>query len=158
MLILINLLKLTSAPELWKTSHVFIFYFLFNNSLNVWVIIPWILKCIFRSTHQWCFVKNGVLKSIENFAGKYLCWCLFLIKLQAVLESLFSKIVGLQACKFIKKRLQHRFFSGKFAKFVRTLILKNICEMAAFIFYWQHIPWFKILESLILWKMTHFYT
>ena len=127
--------EINQCSRIVKDITCFYLFFLFNNSLNVWVIIPWILKCIFRSTHQWCFVKNGVLKSIENFAGKYLCWCLFLIKLQAVLESLFSKIVGLQACKFIKKRLQHRFFSGKFAKFVRTLILKNICEMTAFIFY-----------------------
>ena len=32
---------------------------------------------------------------------------------------------GLQFCQ---KRLQHRFFSVKFAKFLRTSILQNICE------------------------------
>ena len=33
-----------------------------------------------------------------------------------------------QACTFIKKRLQHKCFSVKFAKLFRTPILKNICE------------------------------
>ena len=42
-----------------------------------------------------------------------------------VLESLFN---AAQACNFIKKRLQHRYFPVKFAKFLRTPILKNICE------------------------------
>ena len=35
---------------------------------------------------------------------------------------------GLQACNFIKKRLQHRCFPVKFAKFLRTHFLKNSCE------------------------------
>ena len=37
-----------------------------------------------------------------------------------MLESLFIKVAGPQACNFIKKRLQHRFFPVKFAKFLRT--------------------------------------
>ena len=45
-----------------------------------------------------------------------------------VLESLFNNIAGLQACDFIKKILQHRCFPMKFVKFLRTPILKNICE------------------------------
>ena len=42
-----------------------------------------------------------------------------------VLEFLFNKASGLQACNFIKKRLQHGFFP---VKFLKTPILKNICE------------------------------
>ena len=34
----------------------------------------------------------------------------------------------MKACNFIKKRIQHRCFLEKFAKFLRTSILKNICE------------------------------
>ena len=34
----------------------------------------------------------------------------------------------LQACNFIKKRLQHSYFPVKFTKFLRTPILKNICQ------------------------------
>ena len=45
-----------------------------------------------------------------------------------MLESLFNKVAGLSACSFIKKRLQHRCFPVKLAKFLRTSILKNICE------------------------------
>ena len=46
-----------------------------------------------------------------------LCWSLFL-----------KKVTDLKVCNFIKKRLQHRFFSVNIAKFLRTLTLKNICE------------------------------
>ena len=45
-----------------------------------------------------------------------------------VLESLFNNVAGLQACNFIKKILQHWSFPMKFAKFLRTPILKNICK------------------------------
>ena len=42
--------------------------------------------------------------------------------------SLFNKVAGLQVCNSIKKRLQHRCFPLKFAKFSRTPILKIICK------------------------------
>ena len=45
-----------------------------------------------------------------------------------VLKSLFNKVAGLQACNFTKKRLQHRCFPVNIVKFLRTPILKNICE------------------------------
>ena len=65
------------------------------------------------------FFKKGVLKNFANFTGKHRC------------QSLFEKVAGLQACQtcnFIKKRLQHRCFPMKLAKFLRTPILKNICK------------------------------
>ena len=65
---------------------------------------------LFRSSYLKCSVKKGVLKNFENFTEKHLCWSL------------------LQACNFIKKRLQHWCFPVKFAKFSRTSILKKICE------------------------------
>ena len=43
-------------------------------------------------------------------------------------KSLFNKVAGLQACNFIKKRLQRRCFPEKLALFLRPPILKNICE------------------------------
>ena len=43
-------------------------------------------------------------------------------------EALFNNVAGLQACNFIKKILQHWCFPIKFAKFLRTPILKNISE------------------------------
>ena len=46
---------------------------------------------------------------------------------KAVIKN-FGIITGkLQACNFIKKRLQQRYFPLNIAKFLRTPILKNIC-------------------------------
>ena len=56
----------------------------------------------FRSSHWGCSVKKGILKNLANFTGIHLCWNLFLIKLHA------SPV--------------------KFVTFLRTSILKNICE------------------------------
>ena len=42
-----------------------------------------------------------------------------------MLESLFA---GLQACNFVKKRHQHRCFPVNITKFLRTPILKDICQ------------------------------
>ena len=43
-------------------------------------------------------------------------------------ESLFSKIAGLTACNFIKKRLQHKYFAMNFRKFWKTPILENTSD------------------------------
>ena len=56
----------------------------------------------------------GALKIFTNFAGKI-----------HVLDSLFKKASGPQASKFIKKRLQHRYFPVKLARFSRALFLQN---------------------------------
>ena len=37
-----------------------------------------------RSSHRICSVNKGVLWNCANITGKYLCWSLFLIKLQAL--------------------------------------------------------------------------
>ena len=42
-----------------------------------------------------------------------------------MLESLFIKIAGVQACSFIKKRLEHRCFPVNTAKFLKAAILKT---------------------------------
>ena len=62
---------------------------------------------IYGSSHRRFSVEKGVLKNLANFTGKHLFWSLFLDS---------------------KKRLQNRCFSVKFAKFLRTTILKKICE------------------------------
>ena len=43
-------------------------------------------------------------------------------------ESLFNKAAGPQVNKFIEKRLQQRCFPLNISKFLRTSILKKICE------------------------------
>ena len=44
------------------------------------------------------------------------------------MESLFNKYAGVEVCDSIKKGLQLSCFSLNFGKFLRTPILKNICE------------------------------
>ena len=39
-----------------------------------------------------------------------------------MLESLFNKVAGLQACNYFKKRLEHRCFPLNIAKFLRTAL------------------------------------
>ena len=63
------------------------------------------------------FYKKAVLKNFSILTGKHLCWSLF-----------FNQFVVLQVCNFIKKRFQHRCFSVNIAKFLKTHILKKICE------------------------------
>ena len=58
-----------------------------------------------RNSHWKCSVKKAVLKNFAIFIGKNLSWSLFLIKL-----------------------FQRRRFPVNIAKFLRTAILRNICE------------------------------
>ena len=47
------------------------------------------------------------------------------LKSFAIFEFLSNEFTGLQACSFIKKRLQHRYFSVKIAKSLRASFLQN---------------------------------
>ena len=69
-----------------------------------------------RSSHWKFSVKEAVHKKLCQFQRK-----------TPALECLFNEVAGLRACSFIKKRLQHRCFTAKLAKFL-TSILTNICE------------------------------
>ena len=59
----------------------------------------------------------GALKNFPNFTGKTL-----------VLGSLFTKVSGPQAYKFIKKRLQNRCFHVKLKTYSRALFLQNTSD------------------------------
>ena len=66
------------------------------------------------------FCKTNVLKIFTIFTEKRLCWSHF-----------FNKVAEsscLQHCRFIKKRLQRRRFTVNIVNFIRTRIMKNICE------------------------------
>ena len=78
-----------------------------------------------------------------------------------VLESLFNKVEDLEACNFIKKRLQLRRFS---VRFLRTPTLKNICKwllsQTKKLFFTYIEPWHcspQILCSLMDW-LQYIYT
>ena len=87
-------------------------------SINKTRLLIWNLK-------QQMFTMSNKKQPLEEFyketssqysQKKNLCLSLFLIKLWSS---------GLQ---FIKKRFQHRCFSMNIAKFLKTVILKKICE------------------------------
>ena len=64
------------------------------------------------------FLKIGVLKNFSIFAGKHLCWSLFLIK----------------------KRLQHRCFPANIAKFLRTSFFYGTPLVAATPLFLVNVP------------------
>ena len=57
---------------------------------------------IFRSSHQGCSVRKGVLRNFAKFTGKHLR------------QSLFSNKVAGAACNFIKKETLAQMFSCEF--------------------------------------------
>ena len=75
------------------------------------LMFSWEIYEFFRSSHWRCFMKKAVLKNFCN---------------------ILKKIAGLN---FIKKRLQHRCFLLNIAIFLRTPIVKNICQRQHLIFY-----------------------
>ena len=81
------------------------------------------LKNSFRSSHQRCSVKKGVLRNFEKSTGKHLCQSLFLVKLHA------------RSATLLKKRLWHRCFHVNFVKFLRTPFLTK--HLWWLLLYWQ---------------------
>ena len=75
--------------------------------LNVksWLIFQ--LEFSFKSSHQRCSVKKGVLRNLSKFKAKYLFQSLF-----------FNKVAGLRpkACNFIEKKTLVQVFSCEFSK------------------------------------------
>ena len=62
-----------------------------------------------RSSYPELFRINDVLRNFAKFTGKHLCHSLF-----------FNKFAGLRPTTLLKKRLWHRRFPLKFAKFLRS--------------------------------------
>ena len=56
------------------------------------------------------------------------------------------KFSTFQAYNFIKKKIQNRYFPVKFAKFLGTSILKNICQQ---LLLQMLFPWFLLLINNI---------
>ena len=84
-----------------EPSHNFYFKDFFNKKFHVSLVK---FQVLLRKRES-ATCKKGVLTNFANFTGKHLCWSFF-----------------------IKKRLQYRYFPVKFAKFIKTPILNNICE------------------------------
>ena len=97
-----------------RNSSIWIQYFRYKEYLTKLHSVTMALNS--RSSRSQIFFKLGVLKNLEIFTGKYLCWNL----------SLFNEIAGLKAYNFIKKRLQHRCFPVNIAKFVRAYFKEHL--------------------------------
>ena len=60
------------------------------------------------------FFKMDVLKNVVKFTGKHICWS--------------NEVAGHKTCNFIKRKVQHRCFSVKFAEFLRTLFFTELLQ------------------------------
>ena len=103
----------------------------FQEVLEIWLQLVKSAVCKCPTERQFCASSDaaiaGVLQKmvflkVRKFHSK-----------ASVSDSLFHKVAGFQACYFIKKRLQHRYFPVKFPKFLR---------MPSFT---EHIRWLLLL-------------
>ena len=71
----------------------------------------------YRSSHQRCSMKKGVLRNLAKFTGRHLCQSLF-----------FNKVAGLrpQACNFIKKETLAQVFSCKFCEICENIFAEHL--------------------------------
>ena len=69
---------------------------------------------VFRSSHQRCSMKKGVLRNLTKFTGKHLCQSLF-----------FNKVTDLRPATLLNMRLWRRCFPVNLVKFLRTSFLHN---------------------------------
>ena len=84
-----------------------------KREINQELVHIYIVEVLAKATSGGLLWKLTVLKIFAIFTGKHLRWCFF---------------SDLQACNFIKKRLQHRCFPVNIGTFLRTPIFKNICD------------------------------
>ena len=81
----------------------------------------------FRSSHRTCSTKKAIFKHFVIFTGKHLCWGLF-----------FNKVAGFQACNFVKRRLQHKYFLVNIGKQTDLGLAKLVMMTNVFFNYHQH--------------------
>ena len=85
-------------------------------------------------SHFQMFLKTGVLKNVENFKRKHLCWILFLIKLQAFRKLIFAYIGIFQRC--IQKPAKHLRW-GYSQKKLTSWKLPSIFANGSILYVWQ---------------------
>ena len=105
-----------------KSILLFLWLLVFYYLTNVFVFVLFTLSAshphLCWDNRSQMFLKIGVLKNFANFTRKHLDWSIFLIKLQAWNPgTLLKEDFDTSKC-----------FPVKFAKFLRALFLKNICE------------------------------
>ena len=87
----------------------------------------------YRSIHRWCSLNSYKVRNIHRKTS--------------VLESLFNKFIGLQACNFTKKRLQHRRFPVNIANFKNTYFEKHLRTADSDSSYILHTKLNKIIQE-----------
>ena len=121
-----------TVTSIYVISCLHLLHNIFTNLSPLWILLykyfsSWeILRnysTIFRSSHRGCSIKKAILKHLVIFTRKYLRGDLF-----------FNKVAGHQACNFIKKRLQHKYYLANIVKFIRRPILKSISERCENVF------------------------
>ena len=109
--------KSTSLSQLYQPPRI-----AFSQNTNHWLLLSCEYCKVFRtaflqntsrSSRLQIFLKIGILKNFANVTGKDLRW------------SLFSKNLHAEVLQLHKKRLQHRCFPVKFAKFLRATFLRE---------------------------------
>ena len=83
----------------------------------------------YRSSHQRCSVRKGILRNFAKFTGKHLYRSLF-----------FNRVAGLRPATLLRKKIWHKCFPVNFAKFSRTA------------FFTEHLWW--LILSLVWRCMT----
>ena len=86
----------------------------------------------FRSGHQTCSMKKGVLRNFTKFTGKHLC------------RTLFFKP---KACNFIKKETPAQMFSCEFCEIFRNTFFTEHLWKTASIFLISFDVSFKVIDS-----------
>ena len=91
------------------------FYCQFETDFTSWSTFICYQICIeSRRSHQRCSLKRCTLQ-LRNICRK-----------TSVLGSHFNEVLGLQACNYIKKGLQHRCFLRNLQKFSNTFFEKHL--------------------------------
>ena len=126
-----DLWKVKLRADLWATMYLSFFY-----------PTQWVDNCdkSYRSSHQRCSVKKGVLRNFKKFTGKHLSQSL-----------IFNKVAGLRPATLLKKRLWHRCFPVNFVELLKTLFLQNTSGRLLLKLDWSKRKmvaiWFRISEN-----------
>ena len=79
----------------------------------------------FKSSHQRCSIRKGILRYFAKFTGKHLCQSLFFNKVA------LNKVAGSLACNFIKKEALAQVLSCEFSEISKNTFFIEHLRAAA---------------------------
>ena len=116
-----------------ETQSIILKIYVINFSIYI-IKFPVSLKC--RSSHRQCSLNKILLESLQN-SEENIC-----------VGVSFNKFIGLQACNFTKKRLQHRRFPVYIASFKNTYFEKHLRTTGPDSSYILHRKLNKIIQEV----------